>query len=65
MVPFRTMGDGSDDSGASDDDDGGSQEETPFEEVLHEMLAIITRGRYHYRSGRIHSGGISGTFYHS
>jgi hypothetical protein len=35
------MADRSDDEGASDDDDddGASQEEMPFEEVFHEMLA--------------------------
>jgi hypothetical protein len=34
------MADDSDDRGTSDDDDA-SQEETPFEEVLHEMLEIM------------------------
>jgi hypothetical protein len=35
------MTDGSDDYRASDDDVGASQEGKHFEEVLHEMLAII------------------------
>jgi hypothetical protein len=34
------MADGSDDYDASDDDDRASQEETPFEEIFHAMLAI-------------------------
>jgi hypothetical protein len=35
------MAGGSDDCGTSDDGDGASQDETPFEERLHQMLAKI------------------------
>jgi hypothetical protein len=35
------MTDCSNDHGASDDDDDASQKETPFNEVLHEMLEMM------------------------
>jgi hypothetical protein len=39
---FRAIARGSNDYDVSNDDDGASQEGAPFEEVLHDILAIIT-----------------------
>jgi hypothetical protein len=63
MGHYRAIADACNDYGTSDDSDGAPQDVTPFEEVLHKMLALLANGRCHCGSDRIHLTGISGTFY--